>query len=80
MSDLSNKNNVFDRAGKILRGRETGFFVKFEHDPQNSGSYYIFTSRSITFSGPDSFDAWVENRDDLVSFFQESIWLIEWPD
>ena len=33
MSDLSNKNNVFDRAGKILRGRETGFFVKFEHDP-----------------------------------------------
>lgn len=74
----SSSNLVLNVVGKILSGRETGFFVKVQHDLDDTGGYYIFTSRHSDFKGPETFDAWVESYDDVVAFFQESKWLVEW--
>ena len=68
----------FKKVGKILKGDDVGQFIRVEHDPDDTGGFYIYQSTIIDFSSSDTFDSWVETRDDLDSFFKESKWVIDW--
>jgi hypothetical protein len=61
-------------VGRLLSGRETGFYVEIDDDttrPGGSGGYYIFT-----WTPSASYDIWLETWDDVVSSFAD--WQVEW--
>jgi hypothetical protein len=64
------------RVGKILAGDEAGWFVKVLDDSGNTGGFTILTSSVSTFE--TGFDGWVADHDDLVRYFIEAGWKIEW--
>lgn len=63
-------------VGRIMEGDEAGSYVKVLDDSSNTGGYLVLTSSSPDMS--DSFDNWVENRESLSRYFEESRWAIDW--
>lgn len=66
------------RTGKILAGDEAGWFVKVLDDNPATRGFLILTSPDLTFASDAGFDNWVANRDDLIGYFMEAGWKIEW--
>ena len=64
------------KVGRILAGKDAGWYVKILDDSENTGGYLILTARDPAFR--DGFDDWVKNEGDLAGYIQESGWLIEW--
>lgn len=66
-----------DTLGRIVQGDELGRFVEVKDDTDRTGGFLIFTYGN-TKRGPEVFDAWVETRSQLQSYFEESGWRVEW--
>jgi hypothetical protein len=66
------------RKGRIVRGEHEGWYLTVEDDASNTGGYLILTSPKEDFE--QGFDSWVENKETLEKYFQESNWKIEWLD
>ena len=63
-------------VGKIVFGDNTGDYIKIEEDSKNTGGFLIHRSASVDFKLAG--DDWVENKDHLRRYFEESRWRIEW--
>ena len=66
----------YNIIGKIISGRNTGWYIKLINDQISSGGFYIYE-----FKNPDDnegFDTWLENESDIQGFINESGWEIEW--
>lgn len=71
------KEIKINSKGVILEGDNKGWHVFIEDDAENTGGYLILkTSQDLN----EGYDNWVENLDDLQSYFQESNWKIKWLD
>ena len=73
MSEL--KEPPVGLVGRLLSGRETGFYVEVDDDttrPGGSGGYYI-----LTWIPGKSYDSWHASWDDVVFYFSnvEVEWL-----
>lgn len=66
-------------VGRILSGEEVGRYVKVVDDSENTGGYLILTAADKELADAGA-DAWVETRDDLAAYFEESAWTVEWLD
>lgn len=62
--------------GRILAGEESGHYVKVLDDTENSGGYLILTAPAADML--QGYDNWVESKDILARYFEESGWVIEW--
>lgn len=69
-----------NKIGRIKKGEEKGWFVKILDDSENTGGYLIFIFNSLDKKQPnyEAYDNWVETLEDLQSYFEESLWDIEW--
>jgi hypothetical protein len=65
------------RPGRIISGLESGRYVKVVNDADSSGGYIIITSSDVDFN-EDGFDAWVEDERQLMKFFEEADWDVNW--
>ena len=63
--------------GKIASGEERGRFVLIQDDRDGSGGFLIVTAadRKHTVEGAD---CWLESREALAQFVEESDCVIEW--
>lgn len=62
--------------GRILAGEESGHYVKVLDDSKNTGGYLILTAPAADMR--QGYDNWVESKDALALYFEESGWVIEW--
>lgn len=69
-------NLPIGRIGRIVAGRDAGFYVKIVDDKDSTGGFLIWTGGDPQFS--QGHDNWVENLSQLQEFFQEAGWQIEW--
>lgn len=67
---------LLNRIGRIVSGEESGRFVKVIDDSKSTGGFYILTSDTPDMN--PCFDAWVCNWAEVLQYFLESNWLIEW--
>ena len=63
-------------VGRIAEGDEAGSYVKVLDDSENTGGYIILTSSHQDMS--DGFDNWVQDRESLSAYFEESRWVVNW--
>ena len=67
-------------VGKIIRGEQEGWYVKVLDDRDESGGFFICECSNKRFEGSEGFDTWLESPEDVVGYFEESSWQIEWPE
>jgi hypothetical protein len=65
------------QLGRIASGKDQSSFVLVKDDSERTGGFLILIGAKRDFSG-ESFDYWVETREDLEGFAEESNWVIEW--
>lgn len=65
------------RVGKIVEGEERGNYVKVVNDEVNTGGWFLVLVAKAN-DMRDGFDSWVENKQALQRFFDESKWVIDW--
>ena len=75
---MNNEIIEINVIGKILEGDTKNWFVLVKEDFDNTGGYLIFISKDKTFASGEGLDYWVEKYDNLIGFFEESKWKIEW--
>jgi hypothetical protein len=75
----------FNNIGRIKQGAYEDWYVLVEDDTENTGGYYIFISdnpnvKGVTdvYDGAIRYDAWLENQEQIESYFERSQWIIEW--
>lgn len=71
-------NVKFGEVGRIVAGRDNGWYVKIVDDRQSSGGFFILIAQSPSMQ--NGHDNWVEDEKMLANFFKESDWSIEWCD
>ena len=79
--DFDNDNTAEQLAnvgivGRIVEGDDAGSYVKVLDDSENTGGYIILTSSHHDMS--DGFDNWVQDRESLSAYFEESRWVVNW--
>ena len=67
-----------DTIGRILEGDDVSHFIKVIFDKETTGGYYIFQSEKKEFPENKTFDSWVETKEDLEGYFDESNWKVDW--
>lgn len=75
---MNNQTIKINVIGKILEGDNKGWYVRVEEDFENTGGYLILVSERNDFLSTQGYDYWVEKYENLIGFFQESKWQIEW--
>lgn len=66
----------FDTIGKIVEGKNKGWYIKLVDDSEKSGGVFI-----IEFPNPQSgegFNSWLERKSDIEGYFSECNWKIDW--
>jgi predicted transcriptional regulator len=68
-----------DTVGKIVKGDQQGWYILIEHDPDDTGGYYIFQAPNEKVKeSKEGYDDWLEKFEDITAYFTESSWIIEW--
>jgi hypothetical protein len=68
-------------VGKVIEGEDLGWFVFLKEDLEDSGGYFILIfNNQVMSKSTEIYDYWVENKEDLIPFFRDSNWKIEWLD
>jgi len=62
-----------DIDGIIREGLKTGWSIRIEYDPEDTGGYYIYTSNN-----DEGYDSWILNYEDLEAVFHENKWVVDW--
>jgi hypothetical protein len=70
-------NIPIDTVGPILEGKQAARFVEVIRDSCNTGGFLIFTYADAS-RAPEAFDSWVEHLQDVVQYFREAGWRIDW--
>ncbi|ACT51610.1 hypothetical protein [Methylovorus glucosotrophus] len=67
-----------NKIGKILNGKDKGYYVEIIHDgvENQNGPYLIVTSASLDFS--IAYDDWVPDLQGLNQYLAEAGWVIDW--
>ena len=63
-------------VGQIKQGDDAGCFVKVVDDSNRTGGYLVLTSKDETFD--KVYDDWVQDKNTLEKYFEESNWVISW--
>ncbi len=71
-------NIQFDKTGLIIKGDNTGWYVKLEDDTENTGGFYIYQFKENNENSTEGFDNWMETKEDVIGYFEESNWEIKW--
>jgi hypothetical protein len=66
--------------GKILKGDNKGWYILVKDDFEDTGGFLIFISKDPKFNSDEGCDYWVEQYKNLIGFFKESHWKIQWFD
>ena len=66
----------YDIFGKIVSGNNSGWYVKFIHDEQDTGGFYIHEIKEP--NGDEGFDTWLETENDVQGYISENEWEIAW--
>ncbi|KJF81682.1 hypothetical protein UA31_11070 [Photobacterium angustum] len=64
--------------GLIESGDEQGSQLKVLDDSESTGGFLILTGKNLSGPNYETFDSWVENKEELHSYFTESNWVIKW--
>jgi len=64
------------KTGRIIRGANSGSFVKILDDGDNTGGYLILFAKDSTFL--NGYDDWVESSKDLEKYFWEAGLEVDW--
>jgi hypothetical protein len=83
MSDSSSDTGRirFGVVGRATTSSVPTVFVKFVHDRDDTGGYYVYTAHDQDYATLGfEYDDWVETFEDLVHFVQAAGWSIEWLD
>lgn len=75
---MNNENIKINIIGKILEGDNKSWYLLVQEDFENTGGYLILISKDVDFSSGDGCDYWVEKYSDIIGFFEESKWKIQW--
>lgn len=67
---------LIDKVGKIITGDDAGMYLKVLDDTNSTGGFLIIISKERNMKS--GFDSWVEDRESIKKFFQESNWTVEW--
>ena len=66
------------KIGIINEGDMKGWYVKIDHDLNNTDDFLILYNLSPDMFSGSGYDDWVENEESLKDFFKESSWNIHW--
>jgi hypothetical protein len=66
------------KLGVIERGDDLGLQVKVLDDSDNTGGFLIITGKNLSDKSSEAFDDWVESKEDLKGYFEESNWIVKW--
>lgn len=68
-------------VGKIVQGKSKGLYLEILDDSENTGGYLLTTAvhrdRERARWG-ETWDDWVETRQDLEAVFEEVGWVVDW--
>jgi len=68
---------LFDKIGRIIRGKHRNWFIKVKDDTKQTGGYYVLICKTNSFKD-NVYDDWLENYEDLKQYFLEKKWEIKW--
>ena len=66
------------RVGIIKSGDDAGWQVKVLDDSSDSGGFLILISKEFNNPKSEGYDSWVNSYDEVISYFIESNWVIDW--
>ena len=66
------------KIGIINEGDMKCWYVRIDHDLNNTDGFLILYNLSPDMSSGSGYDDWVENEESLKDFFKESYWNIHW--
>ncbi|MEC7264449.1 MAG: hypothetical protein VXW38_11965 [Bacteroidota bacterium] len=66
----------YNLLGKIIEGKNFGWYVKFIDDSEDTGGFYIYEFKEL--DGDEGYDNWLETENDVKGFIYENDWKIEW--
>jgi hypothetical protein len=64
--------------GLITEGEYSGWQIFIQDGSGNTGGYLIFISRNQGSSELEGFDDWVASEAEIISYFEESKWVVDW--
>jgi hypothetical protein len=70
----------FGVEGRLTNSERSGHRVRVEDDRAATGGFLIYEwwHDSNGPNGGGAYDSWVEAYDDVVAFFKEFAWAVEW--
>ena len=71
-------NIEIGKVGLIDEGDMKGWYIRVDDDTINTGGFLILYNLCPDMSSSSGYDGWVENKEYLKDFFEESSWNIKW--
>lgn len=75
---MNNELIKINVIGKILKGDNENWYLLVKEDFENTGGYLILIAKDLNFASDEGCDYWVEKYSNLIAFFEESKWKIQW--
>ncbi len=71
-------NMKIGKVGLIEEGDMKGWYIRVDDDTINTGGFLILYNSYPDMLSSSGYDEWVENKESLKDFFEESSWNIKW--